>query len=233
MPLLKQDIRSSSRSGKTTMLLSLVAGYVAQGIPGVIVAANDQAAHEFRNRHSPAYEVWNPSQLVRYLKGPKKADDYRVFLLDDAERMQSREGHPVALLEHHFKDTSDYIVVIPFYAGEQTKSPVLMSRENPNGWKLESLIEKLREEILNKSMKIASEPSFEAQSVINNNFQIVGLLMQIEGLQRSSMLSMEKLGPDQGPLGLARVGHSKMLERYQQEHDRVWDGERWVKKEQV
>lgn len=206
MPLLKQDIRSSSRSGKTTMLLSLAAGYVVQGVPGVIVAANDQAAHAFRHRHSPAFEVWGPNQLVRYLKCPKKPDDYRVFLLDDAERMQSHEGHPVALLEHHFKDTSDYIVVIPFYADEQAKSPILMSRENPNGWNLESLIEKLREEILNKSMKIASENSFGAQTVINNNFQIVGLLMQIEGLQRSSMLCMEKFGPDQGTTGRVRLG---------------------------
>ncbi|MGL1310971.1 hypothetical protein ACSTKO_23215 [Vibrio parahaemolyticus] len=206
MPLLKQDIRSSSRSGKTTMLLSLVAGYVAQGIPGVIVAANDQAAHEFRNRHSPAYEVWNPSQLVRYLKGPKKPDDYRVFLLDDAERMQSREGHPVALLEHHFKDTSDYIVVIPLYADEQTNPAVLMSRENPNGWKLESLTEKLREEINSKSLNIASDPSVEAQLVTNNNFQIIGLLMQIEALQRESMVIMSQLGPDQGPTGRARLG---------------------------
>ncbi|MCC3798243.1 hypothetical protein ACXHQB_23800 [Vibrio parahaemolyticus] len=206
MPLLKQDIRSSSRSGKTTMLLSLAAGYVVQGVPGVIVAANDQAAHEFRHRHSPAFEVWGPNQLVRYLKCPKKPDDYRVFLLDDAERMQSHEGHPVALLEHHFKDTSDYIVVIPFYADEQAKSPILMSRENPNGWKLESLTEKLREEINRKSLNIASDQSFEAQIVTNNNFQIIGLLMQIEALQRDSMVIMSQIGPDQGPTGRARLG---------------------------
>ncbi|ELA7323126.1 hypothetical protein Q9X98_004770 [Vibrio parahaemolyticus] len=234
MPLLKQDIRSPMQTGKTTMLLALASGYSLQNIPGVIVARTEEAAQVFKKRHATPFDVLGPNEFVRDLRRTRSCSPkYRVFLLDDSDLMSSSEGHPATLLEHHFKDTSDYIVVVSFYTDEQTKSPVLMSRENPNGWKLESLIEKLREEILNKSMKIASDPSFEAQSVINNNFQIVGLLMQIEGLQRSSMLAMEKLGPDQGPLCLARVGHSKMLERYKQENDLAWDGERWVKKGQV
>lgn len=87
-----------------------------------------------------------------------------------------------------------------------TGKPVLMSRENPNGWKLESLTEKLREEILSQSLNIASDPSVEAQLVTNNNFQIIGLLMQIEALQRESMVIMSQLGPDQGPTGRARLG---------------------------
>ncbi len=89
---------------------------------------------------------------------------------------------------------------------ESQGKSVLMSRENPTGWKLESLAEKLRTETNSKSLNIASDPSFEAQLVTNNNFQIVGLLMQIEALQRESMVIMSQLGPDNGPTGKARLG---------------------------
>ncbi|MCG9780445.1 hypothetical protein L1D45_19665 [Photobacterium damselae] len=87
-----------------------------------------------------------------------------------------------------------------------TGKSVLMSRENPNGWKLETLTEKLREEINRKSLNIASDPSFAAQTVTNNNFQIIGLLMQIEALQRQSFAVMAQVGPDQGPTGKPRIG---------------------------
>jgi len=90
-----------------------------------------------------------------------------------------------------------------------TGKPVLMSRENPTGWKLESLAEKLRTEINSKSLNIASDPSFEAQLVTNNNFQIIGLLMQVEALQRESMVIMSQLGPDNGPAGKARLGERR------------------------
>ncbi|CAK3932855.1 hypothetical protein VCRA2130O400_360032 [Vibrio crassostreae] len=90
-----------------------------------------------------------------------------------------------------------------------TGKPVLMSRENPTGWKLESLAEKLRTEINSKSLNIASDPSFEAQLVTNNNFQIIGLLMQVEALQRESMVIMSQLGPDNGPTGKARLGERR------------------------
>lgn len=207
MPLLKQDIRSPMQTGKTTMLLALASGYSLQNIPGVIVARTEEAAQAFKKRHAIPFDVLGPNEFVRDLRRTRSCSPkYRVFLLDDSDLMSSSEGHPATLLEHHFKDTSDYIVVVSFYTDEQTKSPVLMSRENPNGWKLESLTEKLREEINSKSLNIASDPSVEARLVTNNNFQILGLLMQIEALQRESMVIMSQLGPDQGPTGRARLG---------------------------
>lgn len=84
--------------------------------------------------------------------------------------------------------------------------PVLMSRENPSGWKLEELTEKLRGEIQAKSLNIAGDMSIEAQTVTNNNFQILGLLMQIEALQRQSFAVMSQIGPDKGPNGKPRIG---------------------------
>ncbi|HAV1412754.1 hypothetical protein P3521_03655 [Vibrio parahaemolyticus] len=86
------------------------------------------------------------------------------------------------------------------------KTPVLMSRENPTGWKLEELTKQLRDEITDKSQKIAEDESFEAQTVLNNNTQILGLLLQIDALQRQSFVVMSRLGEDQGPKGRPRIG---------------------------
>ncbi len=88
-----------------------------------------------------------------------------------------------------------------------TNFPVLMSRDNPTGWKLEELTEKLRVEIQAKSLNIAGDMSIEAQTVTNNNFQIIGLLMQVEALQRQSFAVMSQLGKDQGPTGNPRIGN--------------------------
>lgn len=213
MPLLKQDIRSSARTGKTTMLLALAAGYYARDIPGVIVTRSQEAVREFKKRHASPFDVWGPNDLNLYLRRLGSATpNYRVFLLDDADLMSSGDGHPSALLEHRFNRSDDYVVVLSFITGEQTKPSVLMSRENPDGWKLESLTEKLREEINSKSLNIASDPSVEAQLVTNNNFQIIGLLMQIEALQCESMVIMSQIGPDQGPTGRARLGNKEKQE---------------------
>lgn len=125
--------------------------------------------------------------------------------LDDhfAEEMRAEEFGHVArkALDFAFKAL-----------GDPCGKSILMSRENPTGWKLESLTEKLREEINRKSLNIASDPSFEAQIVTNNNFQIIGLLMQIEALQRESMVIMSQIGPDQGPAGRARLGNKEKQE---------------------
>ncbi|MDF4891579.1 hypothetical protein P3566_22070 [Vibrio parahaemolyticus] len=87
-----------------------------------------------------------------------------------------------------------------------SKSPVLMSRDNPEGWKLEDLMEQVRSEIMSKSLNIAEDMSFEAQTVKNNNFLILGLLMQVEAIQRQSFVVMSRLGEDQGPNGKPRIG---------------------------
>lgn len=87
-----------------------------------------------------------------------------------------------------------------------TERPVLMSRENPKGWKLESLTEKLRGEIQAKSLNIASDKSVVAQTVCNNNFIILGLLMQIEAIQRQSFVLLATLGEDEGATGKPRIG---------------------------
>jgi hypothetical protein len=83
---------------------------------------------------------------------------------------------------------------------------VLMSPTNPNGWKLETLLVHLRLEVLHKSNKIENDPRIEAQTVLNNNRQIMGLLQQAEGLQRQSYAILDRMAPNEGPLGTPRIG---------------------------
>lgn len=89
---------------------------------------------------------------------------------------------------------------------EREPLPVLMTRDNPDGFKLEELAEKLRCEIQAKTLNISGDPSIEAQTVVNNNAQIIGLLFQIEALQRQSFAVMAQIRPDEGPEGKPRIG---------------------------
>lgn len=107
-------------------------------------------------------------------------------------------GLEVEDVAHVIKEAQQQVVV--------TTLPVLMSRDNPTGWKLEELTENLRVEIQAKSLNISGDMSIQAQTVTNNNFQIIGLLMQIEALQRQSFAVMSQLGEDQGPTGKQRIG---------------------------
>lgn len=86
------------------------------------------------------------------------------------------------------------------------KQQILMTRENPEGFKLEELAEKLRTEIQAKTLNIAGDPSFAAQTVTNNNAQIIGLLFQIEAIQRQSFAVMAEIRADEGPSGEPRIG---------------------------
>ncbi|RLV61064.1 hypothetical protein D5018_03755 [Parashewanella curva] len=83
---------------------------------------------------------------------------------------------------------------------------VLMSRDNPAGFKLEELTRKLRYEIEEKTRNISNDERIQAKTVVNNNSQIIGLLHQIEAIQRQSFVLMEQIAPDEGALGKPRIG---------------------------
>lgn len=89
-----------------------------------------------------------------------------------------------------------------------SKAPVLMSRDNPEGWKLEDLLSQLRDEIVAKNRNIANDDRPAAQAVHQNNKAILQLLAGCENLQRDSLSRLDALGPDQGPLGKPRIGAS-------------------------
>lgn len=86
-------------------------------------------------------------------------------------------------------------------------TPVLMSAENPNGWKLEDLLAVLRHEVEQKTQRIINDDSEVAQQVRINNYRIMACLSEAHLLQVASyQLLAEKVGPNPGPLGKARIG---------------------------
>lgn len=83
---------------------------------------------------------------------------------------------------------------------------VLMSRENPDGWKLEDLLSAICTELLAKTVRLWNDPSPAAIAAKAHNGQIVGLLTQAQALQRHTLDLLDAVGPDQGPRGTPRVG---------------------------
>ncbi len=84
--------------------------------------------------------------------------------------------------------------------------PILMSAANPNGAKLEDLLRALVAEIEEKCQRIAGDTRPEAQTVLHNNHQIMGLLTTALRHQEHSMKVLEAVGPNQGPTGKPRIG---------------------------
>jgi sRNA-binding carbon storage regulator CsrA len=65
--------------------------------------------------------------------------------------------------------------------------PILMTRKNPEGVQLADHVRELVIEIVDKNARLGAYSSPEAAAIRNNNTQIMGLLMQIEGIQRKSL----------------------------------------------
>lgn len=89
------------------------------------------------------------------------------------------------------------------------KNPVLMTAENPNGWKLEDLLDQLVVEVQAKTAKISTDERPEARTVAGNNRQIIKNLKTAARFQRHSFTILRGLGPDQGPTGNARIGRTE------------------------
>lgn len=88
----------------------------------------------------------------------------------------------------------------------EPKQPILMTAENPDGWKLEDLLTQLQKELMAKTQKIIGDDSKLACFVRGNNIAILTHLNAAENLQRKSYEELAKLRPDQGPNGQARIG---------------------------
>lgn len=89
------------------------------------------------------------------------------------------------------------------------KNPILMSKENPAGAKLEELLNQLIAELEAKNKKIEHDPTYHAQLVKVNNIAIIGHLQASKYLQETSMQILNTLGPNQGPLDTPRIGVDK------------------------
>jgi len=84
--------------------------------------------------------------------------------------------------------------------------PVLMSKDNPSGWKLEELLPQLRQEIADKNARIAGDQSATAILVRANNYRVLDHLLAAEDLQRNTLDRLDALRPDPGPSGQPRIG---------------------------
>lgn len=86
-------------------------------------------------------------------------------------------------------------------------APLLMSKANPEGWKLEELLDKAALEIETlKTPLIRDDPRAAAKTVVHNNGRIVALLYEAARLQRDSYRVLATIGPNEGPLGKPRIG---------------------------
>lgn len=83
---------------------------------------------------------------------------------------------------------------------------ILMSKDNPEGWKLEDLFHTLRDEIWAKQQRIKDDERPVAQRVYQNNNTILSLLSGCEKLQLDSVATLAAVAPDQGPTGTPRIG---------------------------
>lgn len=87
-------------------------------------------------------------------------------------------------------------------------TPVLMSADNPSGWKLEDLLAQLQVELDAKIARIRMDVSPTATAVMTNNFGIRDHLARAEVLQRDTLRRLDALRADPGPGGPPRIGAS-------------------------
>ncbi|AUR84410.1 hypothetical protein NVP1055O_34 [Vibrio phage 1.055.O._10N.286.55.E9] len=87
-------------------------------------------------------------------------------------------------------------------------TPVLMSVDNPDGWKLGDLSEQLIVEMIAKTKRIENDTSDAAKYVYKNNMAIIQKLHWIKALNDDSYKELEKVAPDSGATGTPRIGDS-------------------------
>ena len=82
-----------------------------------------------------------------------------------------------------------------------------MSRENPDGWKLEELLEQIRFELGEKNELLRNDECVVSTKVRLNNSTIMLNLIECIALQNHTMQALDELGENQGALGKPRIGN--------------------------
>lgn len=95
------------------------------------------------------------------------------------------------------------------FKARQITDFVLMGSENPEGWKLEELLAKLRQELVHKTNKIINDNTPQAKMIVENNLKIIEHLGAAEALQRASYGILDAMGPNEGPKGKPRIGKER------------------------
>lgn len=83
----------------------------------------------------------------------------------------------------------------------------LSSDKNPDGHKLEEVLKKIRNDIIYRGTKIMDDEKPEAQHVLSNNIEILGLLTEAITLAEESTQILDK-SFGMGGRGSPRIGTS-------------------------
>jgi hypothetical protein len=89
-------------------------------------------------------------------------------------------------------------------------TPILMTRDNPEGHKLEDLLFSVENELHAKTERLFTV-SYDADKlkiammVAENNFRIMQLLRDARGYQMGTLAMLQSIAQDQGPTGTPRL----------------------------
>ncbi len=84
---------------------------------------------------------------------------------------------------------------------------LLLSPDNPDGWKLEDIIDEIQNEIVLRTARIVDDARPEARTVLHNNIEIMQLLTVCSEKAHDSTRVLNTLGPSISTQGGApRIG---------------------------
>ncbi|MBE7247465.1 MAG: hypothetical protein INR63_21185 [Actinomycetospora chiangmaiensis] len=83
---------------------------------------------------------------------------------------------------------------------------VLMSADNPTGWKLEELLVQISEDLRVKNDRLEGDASPTSRAIRINNLGVIDCLALAGVRQSDTLRRLDLLGPDQGPGGTPRIG---------------------------
>jgi hypothetical protein len=81
---------------------------------------------------------------------------------------------------------------------------LLITPENPDGWRLEDILSEIQNDIVRRTQKIIDDPRADARAVLNNNIEIMSLLSKCVERSEESTRILNSLGPHQE--GQLRIG---------------------------
>lgn len=83
---------------------------------------------------------------------------------------------------------------------------VLMSADNPTGWKLEELLAQIIQDLRVKNDRLEGDASPTSRAIRINNLGVIDCLALAGVRQSDTLRRLDLLGPDLGPGGTPRIG---------------------------
>lgn len=83
---------------------------------------------------------------------------------------------------------------------------LLMSKDNPKGWKLEDLLTTPQDEIVDRMARIRGDARTETRRVLRNSAEIITMLGECSLKAQDSAKILGSLGSKRGATGAPRIG---------------------------